>query len=326
MFKSLHDSSSDDSDSGVGDMDVHASPAARGRKIVKAKRGGAKKVTAAAAKTPTPVKASKGTKRSRTPALETPKFKKTRAASASPAPKRVPVAVAGPSAAPATKQVVRRTPRTKHVMKLRPRIVDGVRYNPTAKKVLKKAVLRKPVAAATAAPIRKNRETGAFPLDILDWSPWQPAMSLQKMRGGDWIPRLGDYGWRNTEALYNDPQEAVLYEFAVETPAGKKYPVLYRTSEGFSGCHWDTKLLNTPALMEQIDRILNKGCKLYLRSAQLDDSFTVNGQVIECMNELRSYIHKNYDYAWQQHYDIPSRRYLHRNVLRDGVLISDNRR
>ena len=286
-----------------------------GRKVVRAKRGGG-----GAKKAPVPPKvtapvSTRSRKRSVTPAARLAKKVKTRGVEAEEEPPKK----AGPKL---------RTRKATHPMRLRPRPRTLTRRNAAVRKLVRNANTR---AHRTTTAERQNREEVTqtdFSLGVLDWSPWKEAIAQSTSRKSDsWIPRRNDHvGVRNVDAFQHDTQKAAVYEFAVQSPDGKKYPVLSRTTGGFNSCHWDTKLLNTPPVEAQLDRVVKRGCKLYARRAIFSKPVTVDRNKVTSVDELRSIIHKSYDYPWQKHYDIPSRRYLHRNVMKDGVLISDNTR
>ena len=333
MLKSLRkppkaaDDDAMDADDVTDDASAAApTPKRAGRRVVTAKRG----TVGAARKAPakraaSPAKATRGTKRAATPTpTPTPgtraaKKRKTAEKETEPETKKPAVRVAAP-----------RSRRTKHPMKLRPRTCTLRGRDITVRKLVKTAVARSHTSAAAE---RENREevahTDFLVGDVLDWTPWKEAItpSAPKKSAASWIPRRNDHtGLRNVDIFQQDKQKPAIYEFAVQTPEGRKYPVLSRTTGGFSGCHWDTKLLNTTPVEEQLDRVVKRGCKLYARRALFNKPVSVERENVSSVDELRSLMHKTYDYPWQEHYDVPSRRYLHRTVMKDGVLISDNRR
>ena len=322
MFKSLRKPGDDDDDDAMDTDDVAPAktptPAVRAtaRKTLKAKRGGAaaKKVTVA--RPPTPIRATRGRKRSATPTARPMKRAKAGDDAA---------AKAGPSrkAAPTV-----RPRRRAHLMKLRPR--PRTTPHAAARKHVKTAATR---ARKSVEAARKNREavpqTDLNLSGILTWSPWREAVvPTTPGKSDSWIPRKNYHpGYRNTDAFQHDTKKPAVYEFAVQTPEGRKYPVLSRTSAGFNGRHWDTKLLSSTPVESQLDRVVKRGCKLFARRALFTaPASRSGGSGVSSLDELRSLLHQTYDYPWQEHYDSASRRYLHRTVMRDGVLISDNTR
>ena len=283
-----------------------------GRKIVRAKRASERVKKTPAPKIASPYRATRGRKRSLTPTARP--LKKAKAEPEVTSPKKT-----GPRLRPR---------KTTHSMKLRPRPRALTGRTTRVRKLVNTARTRVHRASAVERQNREEVQQSDFSLGTLDWSPWKEAVAPSTSRKSDvWIPRRNEHtGVRNVDVFQHDTQKPAVYEFAVQTPDGKKYPVLSRTTAGFDGCHWDTKLLNTPPVETQIDRVVKRGCKLYARRALFNKPVTIERDNINTIDELRSIIHKSYDYPWQEHYDIPSRRYLHRTVMKDGVLISDNRR
>ncbi len=334
VFRDLHSSSEDEADDAMDTTDTGRTTAAAtsagratGRKVVKAKRGAAGTRSRKATPVPSPVQ-KKGAKRardrSRTPAS---KVKKMAVADADGVPTPTVVTAAPPKKAAGPKLRAR---KSKHPMSLRPRVCNG--RSTVVRKLIAKAKATRAVAMATKRLNREDVSKAYFSLDGFTWSPWKQAVApVSPRRSDSWIPRRGNRtGVRNVDIFGHDTMKPAMYEFAVETPEGRKYPVLSRTTGGFNSCHWDTKLLNTPPVEAQLDRVIRRGCKLYARRALFpgegDDSVSVNDKDVSSVQELRSLIWKTYDYAWQEHYDTTSRRYLHRTVMKDGVLISDNTR
>ena len=312
MFKSLRKPEDDAMDTSEATSSTSRSRPTTVRKIVRAKRGSDRVKKTPAPKIASPVRATRGRKRSVTPAARP--LKRVKAESEPKAPKKI-----GPRLRPR---------KTTHSMKLRPRPRTFTGRTTTVRKLVNTARTR---AHRASAVERQNREEvlqSDFSLGTLDWSPWKEAVVPSTPRKSDaWIPRRNKHtGVRNVDVFQHDTQKPAVYEFAVQTPDGKRYPVLSRTTVGFNGCHWDTKLLNTPPVETQIDRVVKRGCKLYARRALFNRPVTIERDNGNTFDELRSIIHKSYDYPWQEHYDISSRRYLHRTVMKDGVLISDNKR
>ena len=330
-FRDLHSSSEDEADDAMDTTDVGETSArtgrATGRKVVRAKRGGAGTRPRKATPIPT-THIKKAAKRARDHSkTSTPKVKKMAVADAddAPIPKVVPTVTPKKAAGPKL-----RARKSTHPMALRPHIRKG--RSTVVRKLIAKAKAARGVTTATDKVNREDVSKADFSLDGFTWSPWKQAIaSVSPRRSDSWIPRRGNRtGVRNIDIFGHDTVKPAMYEFAVETPEGRKYPVLSRTTGGFNSCHWDTKLLNTPPVEAQLDRVIRRGCKLYARRALFpeegEDQVTVNDNDVSTVEELRSLIGKTYDYAWQEHYDTTSRRYLHRTVMKDGVLISDNTR
>ncbi len=186
-------------------------------------------------------------------------------------------------------------------------------------------------SSPSSAIKRVNREkvnNDKFILNDLKWSSWKPAMvgNNESDEKYTWMERRGDHlGVRNIDLFRKTSHRPSVYEFAVQTPGSiELHPVLCRATAGFTGCHWDTKLLNGLSVECQVDRVLKRGCKLYARRAPFSRPVNLAKKDVSSVEELRSLIHKCYDYAWNEHYDTSSRKYFHRNVKRNGVAISDN--
>ncbi len=326
-FRDLHSSSEDEADDAMDTTDAGETSAragkATGRKVVCAKQGGAgtrpRKATAIPI-TPKKTAAKRARDHSKTTA---PKVKKMAVADADDAP--IPKVV--PTAAP--KDAARAKPRARkstHPMALRPHVRER------RSTFVRRLIAKVKTTMATDKVNREDVSKADFSLDGFTWSPWKQAIaSVSPRRSDSWIPRRGNRtGVRNVDIFGYNTMNPAMYEFAVETPEGHKYPVLSRTTGGFNSCHWDTKLLNTPSVEAQLDRVIRRGCKLYARQAifpkEGEYQVIVNPDDLITLQELRSLICKTYDYAWQEHYDTNSGRSLHRTVMKDGVLISDNTR
>ena len=193
---------------------------------------------------------------------------------------------------------------------------------------VQKAVKRLFVKPKAEKIKREKIEDDDFFLNQLNWSSWKPAMAPVAMdTKQEWIERRGERpGVRNVDLFTSNCHKPAVYEFAVQPPRSDNiHPVLSRATAGFTGNHWDTKLLNGLSVEAQVDRVLKRGCKVFVRRAPFSRPIkNKNAGEVSTLNELRSLIQKTYDYAWQEHYDVPSRKYFHRNVRRDGAVISDN--
>ena len=203
--------------------------------------------------------------------------------------------------------------------------VSKLRHRRVQKAVKRLSV--KPRAAQLEKIKREKIDDEDFCLNQLNWSSWKPAMAPVAMdTKQEWIERRGERpGVRNVDLFTSSCHKPAVYEFAVQPPSSDNlHPVLSRATAGFTGNHWDTKLLNGLSVEAQVDRVLKRGCKVFVRRAPFSRPIKNKNLEVSTINELRSLIQKTYDYAWQEHYDVPSRKYFHRNVRRDGVTISDN--
>ncbi len=190
------------------------------------------------------------------------------------------------------------------------------------------------VKASRTSPVpRCKREDVADQLVLTDlkWSTWKPAIvpttvAPEIKDGGEWVERRGERpGLRNIELFSGKSHNPAVYEFAVQAPGSEDlHPVLSRATAGYTGSHWDAKFLSTLSVEAQVDRVLKRGCKIFARRAPYARPISAKKDQPSSLGELRSLIHKTYDYAWQEHYDVDARKYFHRNVRRNGVAISDN--
>lgn len=172
--------------------------------------------------------------------------------------------------------------------------------------------------------MRKRRELvphTRFVLNTLRWTTWREAM-LSDPPSSDvdaerWSQRRGvRLGVRDATLFQNDTEVPAVYEFAVQAKERcKKYPVYFSTTRGFSRLHWDTYLLKQEGINQQIDEVLRKGCKLYVRRAKVEKAVKCEDKLVGTVQELRSLMTKTYDYAWRS----PT----HRQLTRNGVAISN---
>ena len=164
-----------------------------------------------------------------------------------------------------------------------------------------------------------------FVLGALDWSVWNLAMA-EKAPTDDpdegWAPRPGkDHVGMRKPVLFPNTMCEAMYEFAVQPQDGaRKYPVYYRTTEGFDRASWDTYLLRNKRVKGQVDQVIKKGCKLFVRRAKLDKSakpLVLDEKPVNSVADLKGLIQETYDYAWDM--SIRSKR---RDVIKRGKLIS----
>ena len=154
---------------------------------------------------------------------------------------------------------------------------------------------------------RCNREDVTktnFRLRNLTWSPWKVGMAEKSPddESEEWIPRRGEgYGVRRSGLFQNGSDTAAVYEFAVQTARRcRKHPVYVSCTAGFSGLQWDTYLLKQGHLSGQVDNVLRKGCKLFVRRAKVNTPQRVDDKTVKSVQELRHLIRQTYDYAWSK--------------------------
>ncbi len=165
-------------------------------------------------------------------------------------------------------------------------------------------------------------------LSNLQWSAWQPALATRSPKDDkeSWEECRGDItGVRNVNLFSGELHKPAMYEVGIQTPGETaKHAVLYKVTEGLNQGNLETYLLRQPRLQSQADRILRRGCKLHVRRALWKKPVTINDNTISSLDELKQLMSQTYDYAWRDRYDCSSRRYIHRGMQRDSVIISDN--
>ena len=177
---------------------------------------------------------------------------------------------------------------------------------------------------------RVNREdvkTEHFLLADLPWSDWKTGVTSLPPNGrsrAQWERRHGDHvGVRNTQLFNGEIHRPSVYEVAVQPePGAPKYPVACAVTSGFQQRNWDRVVLKDYA-HHQVDRVLQRGCKLMVRRASIRPNKKSGGTVEDSMKELRSLIGRHYDYAWKCRYDVDSRTYPNRQLFRNDKMISD---
>jgi hypothetical protein len=100
-------------------------------------------------------------------------------------------------------------------------------------------------------------------------------------------------GYRKKTICGGQYHIAALYEFSVQTGDHcKKYVVYCKANKGFSldKGSWESRLLNKSDVRFQIEDILTKGCKLFVRSVPLKKSSAVSNKMADL---------GHYDYAWR---------------------------
>ena len=128
-------------------------------------------------------------------------------------------------------------------------------------------------------------------------------------------------GLRHIHLLQDRRQNApAVYEIAVKPrPSAKRYVVFFKACSSWRrNVVWDTVLLNSGGLHEEVNAVLGAGGQIWLRRGNVKD--------LEALVEAKNHISKCYDYAWQ--YRRRGRGGLgargHRRVKRCSTLISGN--
>lgn len=173
----------------------------------------------------------------------------------------------------------------------------------------------------------------------LRWSHWREAMAHKTPRSNkeEWEDR--DPGFKRT-SIFGDLSDSAVYEVAVQTPnCNQKVAVMASVTKGFHNRSWEKGILALPHIKRQVDQVLKKKCKLYIRRARftkddlpgLYERSGVKGKLAvtdsttsgETAKALRGLMTRSCDYAWRMHYNPESKNYTHRSLVKKGVVISE---
>ena len=179
------------------------------------------------------------------------------------------------------------------------------------------------------APHRVYRERVTkriFALADMDWSRWKlgiTPIAPTGNRANTWRARHRDHvGVRRTTIFHSDDTTTPsVYEIAIQPhSAAPKHPVSFFVTTGFQGRRWDHAIF-PENVHKQVDQVLERGCKLYIRRAPLktDGEKTVKDSV----KEMRTLLSRTYDYAWRTRYDATVRTRGRRHLVRSRKVISD---
>ena len=186
--------------------------------------------------------------------------------------------------------------------------------------------------------LREEADRDSFPLADLEWSNWKRAMQRKNPQTARWESRFEGHPGARCTKLFSDMTQPAVYEVAVKVPDYKeKIPVLASVKQGIQSQSWEGALLSKDKLRAQVDRVLRRNCKLYVRRAPFSvrDMPSIYSKcdakrkagcartTDDAVHELRGLMTRVCDYAWRDHYDIPSRTYNHRPLVVDGVKVSD---
>ncbi|XP_076078381.1 uncharacterized protein LOC143048542 [Mytilus galloprovincialis] len=139
---------------------------------------------------------------------------------------------------------------------------------------------------------RENVPETNFMLNSAHWSKWQVAMvsSVPADEEHKWEKRHGDSeGYRRKVICGGSYKKPTLYEFAVQNGERcRRYVVYCKSSKGFilDRGSWETRLLTKSDVKSQINDILKKDMRLFVRSCPL----------MKSQDKLLALNH--YDYAW----------------------------
>ena len=141
------------------------------------------------------------------------------------------------------------------------------------------------------------------------WTKWQLAITPELGDGTEsnlWLKRRGHLTGYRRKVVCGGNYKAALYEFSVQHNRGcKRYVVYCRTNKGFilKEGSWESKLLNKPDVRYQIENILKKGCRLYVRRYLINKSSNwekKNYLINKSSNWEKTLGYRDhYDYAWR---------------------------
>ena len=187
--------------------------------------------------------------------------------------------------------------------------------------------------------LREETTKATFPLGNLEWSHWKRAIQRKHPENSSrWEGRLDGHPGARHVFPFPDTSRAAVYEVAVKVPEhDNKIPVLASVKQGIKGQSWEAALLSKDKLRNQVDRVLRKGCKLYVRQAPfsvrdmpsvyrrcgVERKAGAARSTADAVHELRGLMTKVCDYAWRDHYDVETRTYSHRGLVVNGVKVSD---
>ncbi|KAK3585910.1 hypothetical protein CHS0354_038446 [Potamilus streckersoni] len=161
---------------------------------------------------------------------------------------------------------------------------------------------------------RENVPETNFMLRDLNWSPWQVAIvpDAPECSASRWRKRCGDGSGYIRRELFGEKMNVMaFYEVAVQMKFRAKKFVVF--SKFVKSCkNWERKLVGKPDIKAQIDDVIKRHCKVYIRRVVLKRRQVQKKIILDI---------QNYDYAWCK---ISGRRLGHRMVTKANVRISDD--
>ncbi|XP_064623050.1 uncharacterized protein LOC135485180 [Lineus longissimus] len=203
-------------------------------------------------------------------------------------------------------------------------------------KVPKPRSLRKVMSPTKLPSVKKPSKTaslkyrerlGKHPFTSLDWSRWQRLMTKKKptnRTAKNWIPRrFGAVGYRRIGLFRGETRKPAFYEVGVKLPGSQKVNAVYfRLTDGFRKvCHIDSYLFRHVHLHSQIDDVIDSGCDLYVRRANVPANVKIEGNRLAHVDEVRDFVRNKYEYAWNKRVYGKRR---HRVVVRRDIRISSD--
>ena len=131
-------------------------------------------------------------------------------------------------------------------------------------------------------------------LNDAPWTKWQLVLSPSEPDDNlSWEKRSGtSKGYRRKIICGGRYKKAAIYEFAVQAKEHcKRYVVFCKSSKGFvlDKGSWESKLLRSPGVKEQIENMLKKDGRIFARKCVLK-KFSPHYDKVAYLS--------HYDYAW----------------------------
>ena len=142
-------------------------------------------------------------------------------------------------------------------------------------------------------------------LKTITWSKWincvEPTKPTSKKKS-DFVKLRTNQGYGPRRLFDNNFKTPAIFEVAVQLPGSrKKYVVYFRmTKIGFARSgHWSTNLLRHKKVRQEVNRVLNEGCSIFIRrgvpKAKKIDKY------LPQMRAANDYIRDHFDYAWKKY-------------------------
>jgi hypothetical protein len=212
-----------------------------------------------------------------------------------------------------------------------PKIITSPTKLSGVKKPSKTAALKKGKTPCTTAALKKvfRERLGKHPFTSLDWSRWQRLMTKTKptnRTAKNWITRKfgSAVGFRRIGLFKGETHKPAFYEVGVKLPESQKVNAIYfRVTGGFRrACHIDSYLFSHAHLHSQIDDVIKNRCDVYVRRAELPAKVKIEGTSLSGASEVRDYVRKNYEYAWNKRVYGKRR---HRVIVKRDIKISSDK-
>ncbi|XP_046552416.1 uncharacterized protein LOC124262038 [Haliotis rubra] len=166
------------------------------------------------------------------------------------------------------------------------------------RKTVKKSKPRKRIKTEKKRLRREKVPHTNFAYNDYRWSPWQLAIvpSRDQTTGGTWKDFRHGLGLKKCclNLFKKSGNKHTFVEVSVQPrPHAKRQVVMFKVLNGnLSPENWFRLLFGRRKIQEELERVLNSGCRLFVRKAQLKRSGHTVKQEEKDISSL-------YDYAWQ---------------------------